>query len=593
MNISMLTNMLTANVAAGPVASKPTAIKNAPQVASADTAAATTTDNILTTTQNKPINESSKQFQYTLGKKIDPKSTQKSKSKLQLGTEAPPEQLVSPENQEQPVSAQEPVTPDSLLDKAVVANMDSSDQQQAVADILAEPAQSVNVSETFQLSALLAQASRQTTIEPGQVVSADSGRTVPEKAASGQVVSTISPQTIATTSGQLVPAAPQTENGPLQLTTGQNQIDSEVVLPDSSPDILTTGTDQPQGKTILLTNPGANQQGGKELITETLAAEGKTTATDEKPAIVDPSTSEGPKTPSVNDALPLAEPKVALAQANLVESGSQDSTVVLEKPTNGEVDVPQQPKVLSDSSNDGKDLQPAENNPTGQALPKDLNPEQMQISVGQPKGRNSSNPSNSSDSDTGQFSQVISSNDLHPFTAEQTSVSEQAAKPPADVSTGLGRQIQESISSSLNQGEQQITIRLNPPELGNVFIKFQTQADEITGTLQVSNAQTRYEVEQALPEVIRNLADSGIEVGRLEVVISDAEQAQQQAAKDQSLASGQNGWFGQNSSQNSDTPSNNPDNADNNQWLTNIYDYTGLTEPQQMLVTDESINMLV
>jgi flagellar hook-length control protein FliK len=159
----------------------------------------------------------------------------------------------------------------------------------------------------------------------------------------------------------------------------------------------------------------------------------------------------------------------------------------------------------------------------------------------------------------------------------------------SDVSAGIGKQILESIHSSLSQQgqNQQITVRLNPPELGKVFIKFQEQDAQITGLLEVSKAQTRYEIEQALPQIIRDLADCGIQIKRVEVLLSNGEESEQQALKDQSP---QNGWAQQ---QDSANPGAGANNTPANEWLTNDNSYTELHEHQEMFVSDHSINMLI
>ena len=101
-----------------------------------------------------------------------------------------------------------------------------------------------------------------------------------------------------------------------------------------------------------------------------------------------------------------------------------------------------------------------------------------------------------------------------------------------NVSKSLGEQIIESIHASLQQPEKQITIHLEPPDLGKVIVNLQEQKEEIIGLLEVSKAQTRYEIEQALPQLLRNLADSGVQIKKLEVQLND--QQGQQLGKDQS-----------------------------------------------------------
>jgi len=99
-------------------------------------------------------------------------------------------------------------------------------------------------------------------------------------------------------------------------------------------------------------------------------------------------------------------------------------------------------------------------------------------------------------------------------------------------------QILESIHASVRPVNTQITIRLNPPELGSVCVRFEQQQDEITGLLQVSKAETRCEIEQVLPQIIRSLADSGIQIRQLDVQLEDS--PQRQADQEQLFQDGSN-----------------------------------------------------
>ena len=151
-------------------------------------------------------------------------------------------------------------------------------------------------------------------------------------------------------------------------------------------------------------------------------------------------------------------------------------------------------------------------------------------------------------------------------------------------------QIFESIQSSVQQDSKQITIRLNPPELGKVFIKFQENNGHIIGVLRVSEAQTRYEIEKALPQLIQNLVDSGVVIKRLDVVM--AEQPQQ-PLKEQFTQNGQENWANQHN-----LPEGNNGQRRNytDEWGTNSgyggaeADMSGLSDS---FITDKSMNVLV
>lgn len=163
---------------------------------------------------------------------------------------------------------------------------------------------------------------------------------------------------------------------------------------------------------------------------------------------------------------------------------------------------------------------------------------------------------------------------------------------PNDVPANIGKQILESIHSSLTQqgGDKQITVHLNPPELGEVFIKFQEQDTQITGMLEVSKTQTRFEIEQALPQIIRNLSDSGINIKRLEVVLTSSEQSDQETLKDNSL------FNNQQQQQNFNNPGlyeKGQDVTMIHEWLADHVNSDNNTGLQDTLTSDSSINILI
>jgi flagellar hook-length control protein FliK len=85
----------------------------------------------------------------------------------------------------------------------------------------------------------------------------------------------------------------------------------------------------------------------------------------------------------------------------------------------------------------------------------------------------------------------------------------------------VGEQILDSVQASVARGDGRVVIRLDPPELGSVTVRFQEQDGQITAVLEVSKDQTRQEVEQALPQVMRNLQEAGVLVRRLDAVVAD------------------------------------------------------------------------
>lgn len=84
-------------------------------------------------------------------------------------------------------------------------------------------------------------------------------------------------------------------------------------------------------------------------------------------------------------------------------------------------------------------------------------------------------------------------------------------------SRDIGKQIADSISTAANNNTKQITIRLNPPELGRVVIKISQQASHIDVVLEASRPETKEQLQQAFGQVSKNLADSGISLRQFEV----------------------------------------------------------------------------
>ena len=105
----------------------------------------------------------------------------------------------------------------------------------------------------------------------------------------------------------------------------------------------------------------------------------------------------------------------------------------------------------------------------------------------------------------------------------------------SDTASAIREQICQSVPASIQQGNSQITIHLHPPELGRVSVKFSEQGNELTGLLEATNPQTRAEIRQAIPEIIRSLEQSGISVKSIDVTLSDLpRQPAQESLRDNS-----------------------------------------------------------
>lgn len=627
MNTNLLTidNMLFAGTAvAAPPVSKPNTINKATQFSPPtddipplpSTPESTTTDNMPPITHNEPVNKP-QDFSHTLRKTAT--------------TEAPQQDQDRTKPKEQSSASHTAVQPDivqSRLEQYRQTIQKGKEGLPTITDIKPKAG--------YELAQLLTN------------LKADKSPSVTGKAAKSAKSAEIKVLTI-TDKDQLglKTVLPETSKGQAGLQTVLSNTSEGTPTADIQPSLVAGGgknTDKIpiSNSTVVPAKAPTNGKNAKELVSDALVDDdSKTTAADEKAATPDTSSvANGQKTlplvagggnkkltpeTSVNDdskttttneespttgksAIPGNEKTPALnsnfspIQTKFTENQSQPvviipekSTPVTNKPSDSKAAAPE---ILSEPSGGNDKGSPrAGNKFSDNPTAKELNLTDIQVSTGQTKNHGSST---SNDSSNPALEQILSHSNPQTTVTEQSTNSAEGAKSsnlpgqtsPNDVSADIGKQIFESIHSSLSQKgqDQQITVRLNPPELGKVFIKFQEQNDQITGLLEVSKAQTRIEIQQALPQIIRTLQDSGIQIKRLEVVLSEEEQPEQEAFRDQSL---KNGWAQQQDSTNSYTGENNPDTNGMNEWLTKNNSYQNISELQEALTTDGSINILI
>lgn len=259
-------------------------------------------------------------------------------------------------------------------------------------------------------------------------------------------------------------------------------------------------------------------------------------------------------------------------------------------------DVTENSKILSESSiKNTKEFQNAFRSITGDSTVEKAEIQGLQVSSEQIKGRGESY---FGDSNTSGIDNVVSqsSQELIPEqnvnsagNIRTDNLSRQSALD--DINADIGKQILESIRSSFSgeEGSKQITVRLNPPELGQVHIKFQDQNTELTGLLEVSKAQTRAEIEQVLPQIIRNLSDSGIDIKRIDVVLTSDGYPEQETSADQSFFG--DGQQGHNSDESGIFGNNHI--AGVHEWLAHSINYGDYPGGQASSAGDNSINVLI
>jgi len=108
----------------------------------------------------------------------------------------------------------------------------------------------------------------------------------------------------------------------------------------------------------------------------------------------------------------------------------------------------------------------------------------------------------------------------------------------------ISRQIADSIKSAANNSPKEITVRLNPAELGKVVIKVSGEHSQISTVIEASNPQTKSQLQEAFGQVAKNLADAGIILKHFEVRSSEQLSGRFESAFSQT---GHSSQFGQGS----------------------------------------------
>jgi len=87
----------------------------------------------------------------------------------------------------------------------------------------------------------------------------------------------------------------------------------------------------------------------------------------------------------------------------------------------------------------------------------------------------------------------------------------------------------ERVLMMINQGKQEVQIRLDPAELGSMYIKLQVQHEQLHLSIQTEVGQSRDIIEQNLPKLREQLAQQGVNLGETSV----EQHTQQQNSKQQ------------------------------------------------------------
>jgi flagellar hook-length control protein FliK len=301
------------------------------------------------------------------------------------------------------------------------------------------------------------------------------------------------------------------------------------------------------------------------------------------------------KTPAKNTNFSQSQNKITELDSQPIETVPEKSKPNAEITTNNKTT---QTEIISETSNNkDKEIPNKANKFLDNSIVRDSNITDVKISINQTKRNDTSTFNNNSHFDSeqtpSQNNPLTSVTELSPNPTEGTKTFEYPSQNlPNNTSVEIGKQVLESIHNSYTQEgrNQQITVQLNPPELGKVLIKFQEQDSQITGLLEVSKTQTRVEIEQLIPQIVRSLQESGIQIKRFDVTLTQGEQSGQGSLKEQTL---QNGFAQQQGSADSYTGRNNPNTGEINEWFNNNISYRNISELEKSLIDDGSINMLI
>jgi len=85
-------------------------------------------------------------------------------------------------------------------------------------------------------------------------------------------------------------------------------------------------------------------------------------------------------------------------------------------------------------------------------------------------------------------------------------------------------QVAQHLRAGNLRAGQQIVIRLNPPELGTVRLSLEAQGKDLRGRLEVDNPRALSEFQRETATLLSRLADSGINLRRMEIVLNDSSQ---------------------------------------------------------------------
>jgi len=143
---------------------------------------------------------------------------------------------------------------------------------------------------------------------------------------------------------------------------------------------------------------------------------------------------------------------------------------------------------------------------------------------------------------------------------QQTQANNNLLEQPLDIQSKQAASIMgERVMMMISQGKQEVQIRLDPAELGSMFIKVQVQQDQVQLNIQTQAGLSKDIIEQNMPRLREQLAQQGIQLGDANVEQQSQQSSQQQSEQNKSAINNL-----------SSTATNNPEAAEENQtgmWI--------------------------
>lgn len=111
---------------------------------------------------------------------------------------------------------------------------------------------------------------------------------------------------------------------------------------------------------------------------------------------------------------------------------------------------------------------------------------------------------------------------------QQTQTMNNLLDEPLDIqSKQAASMLGDRVMMMISQGKQEVSIRLDPAELGSMFIKVNIQQDQVQLNIQTQVALSKEVIEQNIPRLREQLAQQGIQLGDANVEQQSQQQNQQ------------------------------------------------------------------